>query len=200
LSIAVFGWRQTSDARTREHENLRIRIPVVNPSRLYRSLACIGTRLRELEMIPYMVHTGLRLKGEPILCSTRHLIRAVLYVFGRPLIENPKCKRADLTPKLYTPAPWPVSLDCPTLELVPVGPVFPLVLRLQLDDGQAPCTPEDSMQLITWRCRHAPSAGTGDGRQAGLGDQLVAGGLGGAERVWHAACDVLCSMRHAACG
>ena len=37
--------------------------------------------------------------------------------------------------------------------------------------------------------------GTGDGHQAGLGDQLVAGGLEGAERAWHAACDVLCSMR-----
>ena len=41
--------------------------------------------------------------------------------------------------------------------------------------------------------------GTGDGHQAGLGDQLVAGGLEGAERAWHAACDVLCSMQHAAC-
>ena len=30
---------------------------------------------------------------------------------------------------------------------------------------------------------------------AGLGDQLVAGGLEGAERARHAACDVLCSMR-----
>ena len=61
-----------------------------------------------------------------------------------------------MTPKSYTPAPWPVSIDrCLTLELVPVDLVFPLVLRLRLGEGQAPCTPEDNMQLITWRCRHA---------------------------------------------
>jgi hypothetical protein len=29
-------------------------------------------------------------------------------------------QRTDLTPKLYTPAPWPVSIDSLTLELVPV--------------------------------------------------------------------------------
>jgi hypothetical protein len=51
-----------------------------------------------------------------------------------------------LTPKLYTPAPWPVLIDSLTLELV-LDLVFPLVLRLRLGEGQAPCTPEDNMAL-----------------------------------------------------
>ena len=62
-------------------------------------------------------------------------------------------------------------------------------LKARVESGhqpeQAPCTPEDNMA----------SCVRSDGHQAGLADQLAAGGLEGAERARHAACDVLCSVR-----
>ena len=48
-------------------------------------------------------------------------------------------QRTGLTPKLYTPAPWPVSIDSLTLELVPVDLVaWILVFRVSFERRDIP--------------------------------------------------------------
>jgi hypothetical protein len=60
-------------------------------------------------------------------------------------------QRTDLTPKLYTPAPWPVSIDSLTLELVPVDLVaWTLVIREAGHPPPAQAFRQAGGKLFSW--------------------------------------------------